>query len=262
MQEHTQTYHILLPTHQCFKCLMIFSNLTLLEDHKKTTHRNLLTLTCNECVFTALDRAIFNSHIMQYNSGNSLTIDNNDSVVLVNDFNEHIPLYKSDECDNINENLTYGLESSFEESSCSENLGQLDGNISDLDPAIICSTVPDNTRQSNLTYNYLVNEQNQARRLIENVSRDPLNIIYNNIQVIEGREIPTNATIRCNPGVYISAVKPALQSVHEGWRKEVLDAIMTCTSVSDRNDSSKREVCTQIVLNISDKHDRFLQQRL
>ena len=84
--------------------------------------------------------------------------------------------------------------------------------------------------------------------MFENAHRSPLTITFNNVQYLNGEHHPTCATIKCTPGVYMSAVKPGLQSIYDGWSKEISGVLITCTNLSNREEASKRDVCTKLVL--------------
>ena len=61
-------------------------------------------------------------------------------------------------------------------------------------------------------FQYSLNSVNQARRLFENSSRPAIDIRYSNHQTILGCQHPTNVSIDCNSGVYLSAAKLALEA--------------------------------------------------
>ena len=115
------------------------------------------------------------------------------------------------------------------------------------DPAII-SAGSSNAFLSNqipptaLQYNFTLNSVNQTRRLFENTSRPPLTIKYSHPQSINGTTHPTNVSIDCNSGVYLSAVRPALERIAPGWQVELLNTLIQCEEVSPRNDISGRKV--------------------
>jgi hypothetical protein len=107
---------------------------------------------------------------------------------------------------------------------------------------------------------YSLNSVNQAKRLFENSARPNLDIRYNNPQMINGQQHATNVSIDCNSGVYLSAVKPALQAISKGWQTEVSSTLITCADISDRSEMSGRKVSTKLTLfltenrNISSKY--------
>ena len=68
-----------------------------------------------------------------------------------------------------------------------------------------------------IQYLYKLNPVNQARKLIENTSRPEFSIRYSNPQTILGVQHPTSVSVDCNSGVYLTAIKPALQAINVGW---------------------------------------------
>ena len=139
------------------------------------------------------------------------------------------------------------------------SLMQVDGNmtLSDLnDPAII-SAVPSSTSMANQVtpqYNYTLNSVNQTKRLFENSSRPPIDIKYSNPQTINGHSYPTNVSMDFNSGVFLSAVKPALDKISAGWQLELMNTLIQCEEVSPRSDISGRKVCTKMVLYLRENH--------
>ena len=137
---------------------------------------------------------------------------------------------------------------------------QVDGNmtLSNLsDPAII-SAGSSNASLSNqpappaMQYSFTLNSVNQAKRLFENTSRPPLTIRYNNPQSVNGKSHPTSVSIDCNSGVYLSAVKPALERIAPGWQLQLMNTLIQCEEVSPRNEISGRKVCTKLVLYLTE----------
>ena len=105
-------------------------------------------------------------------------------------------------------------------------------------------------------YNYDLNTNNQTRRLVSNASKKAIDVKYNNFQDIAGTKYATNVNIECNAGVYMSAIKPGLESIKEGWKADIDNHRVTCSYVSPRNDKSNaHNICTQITLLISSKTD-------
>ena len=79
-----------------------------------------------------------------------------------------------------------------------------------------------------------------------------MNVIYNDPRPMNNRLEPANANLVFNAGVYMSAIKPALQFITEGWKKQIKNSTVTCTEVSDRLDTSEaHKVCTKLVLVLS-----------
>ena len=69
--------------------------------------------------------------------------------------------------------------------------------------------------------------------------------------------------VECNAGVYLTAIQPALEKVHEGWKADFNDKSVVCTKVSDRFDQSEtHKVCTQLHLLISQKEDEAFSTKV
>ena len=103
-----------------------------------------------------------------------------------------------------------------------------------------------------IQHQYSLNSVNQARRLLDNTTRDTFEIRYSSPQTIMGRQHPTNVSIDCNTGVYLSAVKPALELITRGWQAEVLATLITCDGRSDRTEMSGRKVSAKLVLYLTE----------
>ena len=111
------------------------------------------------------------------------------------------------------------------------------------------------TSSDNLIYNYSLNTENQTRRLVENASKPPIKVSHKNPKLVDGVEYATDVIIECSSGLYLTAIKPTLESVDVGWRTEVLDWIITCNNLSNRNDNQKQHLlCTQLSLTLSNKN--------
>ena len=103
-----------------------------------------------------------------------------------------------------------------------------------------------------LQLQYTLSSMNQTRRLLKNTHRSALDIRFNNPQTIRGNQHPTNVSIDCNTGVYISAVKPALEAITIGWQMEVSSTLMTCEDKRDSTELSGRKVSTKLVLYLTE----------
>ena len=103
-------------------------------------------------------------------------------------------------------------------------------------------------RQQDMQLLYRLNHVNQAKRLIENTSRPEFEIKLSNPQTTQGVKHPTSVSVDCNSGVYLTAIKPALQAINIGWQTDILSTLIVCEDISDRTDLSGRKVCTKIVL--------------
>ena len=108
--------------------------------------------------------------------------------------------------------------------------------------------------QQDLCFDFQLNEQNQSKRLVENAQKTAFSVSYKDTRNLNGKTLPTSASIECNAGVYVTAIKPALEAIHEGWEKEILGTTLNCIKVSNRFDNSDRLVGTQITLNLQPRN--------
>jgi hypothetical protein len=77
---------------------------------------------------------------------------------------------------------------------------------------------------------------------------------YNSPKVAEGITYYENINFICNTGVYLTAIKPVLETIHEGWKTEVGGFCISCEKLSAMLDKTKtHNVCTQLVLIIMNK---------
>ena len=70
-------------------------------------------------------------------------------------------------------------------------------------------------------YKYSLNSHNQARRLVAGAQKPPLSFTYNNIKTVDGVQYAHNVNIDLNSGVYLSAIKPVLETLTTGWSTEL-----------------------------------------
>ena len=67
---------------------------------------------------------------------------------------------------------------------------------------------------------------------------------------------PRNTDIEFNAGLYMSAIKPALQAIHEGWKKDAHGTNIICMKISNRSDNSGNLlVCTQLTLSLTNSFE-------
>ena len=146
---------------------------------------------------------------------------------------------------------------------CISPIPQVDGNmslstLSDPDPATVSVFQSDMATSSQthrgLQYEYELNSVNQTRRLFENSKRSPFEIRYSNPKTIKGITYHTSVSIDCNAGIYLSAVKPALERISPGWQQEVLNTSIICDSICPRNDISGRLVCTKLIMYLTENN--------
>ena len=70
--------------------------------------------------------------------------------------------------------------------------------------------------QQDLCFDFQLNEQNQSKRLVENAQKTAFSVSYKDTRNLNGKTLPTSASIECNAGVYVTAIKPALEAILEG----------------------------------------------
>ena len=117
-------------------------------------------------------------------------------------------------------------------------------------------TQPSTANKNDMNYRYVLNEENQTNRLLVNANKAPLNITYKDVKVLDGKEHATNVNIECSAGMYLSAIKPALEAMHEGWTTVLHGTTITCQKATERMDKSgKHLICTQLVLFLSNPFD-------
>ena len=68
---------------------------------------------------------------------------------------------------------------------------------------------------------------------------------------------PTNVSIDCNTGAYLSAVKPALELIVKGWQTEILSTLIHCEDLIPRSEMSGRKVSTKLVLYLTENKDPY-----
>ena len=103
---------------------------------------------------------------------------------------------------------------------------------------------------------------NQTKRLIENCDRAAIDIRYSSYQNLGGRQVPTNVSIDCNSGAYMSAIKPALEQITQGWHTEVCNTLITCEEIIGRTDLSGRKVSTKLVLYLTENSQPTIKQKV
>ena len=273
---HVETHHG--PSNfMCDVCGIIFCTESLASEHIAMSHQSSNhELHCSYCDQTFDSMYNLNCHLK------SMHIQENPNNKVTNEVIPHVTSANAycDECEyacldtdhlktHANIHHTEGtLEScsSFDTSSGSPFFSadspmiQVDGNtsLSNLSDSATVSaeiTVPTpNQSAASTQYNYNLNSYNQARRIFENSLRPPLEIRYNSYKQVNGEKHPTNVSIDCNAGVYFSAVKPALESITEGWQTCILSTDIACEEISDRQDISGRKVHTKLVLYLTERH--------
>ena len=116
---------------------------------------------------------------------------------------------------------------------------------------------------SDINYAYSLNKANQSRRLLENANKAPFCVTYKDVKAFGDKDHPTNANIECNAGVYLSAIKPTLLAVHEGWKSVVHGTTILCSKISGRMDNSgQHSVCTQLTLSLSNPFENIINSKV
>ena len=129
---------------------------------------------------------------------------------------------------------------------------QFDGNNT-LDSAISDVSHIRSSTPADLTYNYSVNPQNQTRRLLTSAQKPPLSITTNHYEVVNNIRYAFNVNVEFNSGVYMTAIKPVLEAVNTDWLANVDRWSVSCSKVSNRQDSTHRHLlCTVLHLGITD----------
>jgi hypothetical protein len=126
----------------------------------------------------------------------------------------------------------------------------LDGN-----DTVIAGTSPASSIGKDFSYSYALNPHNQAKRLVTGAQKPPLSITYNNFKTVDSFKYAHNAIVECNSGVYLSAIKPVLESVTAGWTTDLGNWAVTCSNASNRQDNiNVHLLCTQLTLLITSKN--------
>ena len=213
----------------CEFCGFITASNDNLKDHIVFCHDTKETeLHCNMCKATYKDMRSLNIHMKEHHQS--------DSVQLEKDYQN---------CDTLD----------------ISDILQVDGIDDTIASAALSMNTPDPVQTrvplcnpQDMTFNYTLNAENQANRLITGAYRPPLSVTYNNIQTINDIQCALNATIECNSGVYLTAIKPALQAVTVDWSIDIDRWSVLCTMVSNRQDNTGIHlVNTQLKLSITSK---------
>ena len=211
----------------CEFCGFITSSNNNLRDHIVFCHDIKGTeLHCNKCKATFMDMRTLNIHLKENHKPDSVQLEVNQENC---DILEISDIIQVDGIDDTMESAALSTKSS--------------------DPRRVLPCNP-----QDLTFNYSLNAENQANRLIKGAHRPPMSVTYNNFQTINDVQCALNATIECNSGVYLTAIKPALQAVTLDWSIEIDQWAVLCTMVSNRQDSTGMHlVNTQLKLSITSK---------
>ena len=106
--------------------------------------------------------------------------------------------------------------------ACVSPITQLDGNdtITSENEMLLSARsragTTSHSLQQDLCFDFQLNEQNQSKRLVENAQKTAFSVSYKDTRNLNGKTLPTSASIECNAGVYVTAIKPALEAILEG----------------------------------------------
>ena len=82
-----------------------------------------------------------------------------------------------------------------------------------------------------------------------------MSIFYNDIRTLQNKQVPANVKLEFNAGVYLSAIKPVLENIQEGWKTDIQNVTVLCNEVSERTDASKSLlVSTKLILSLLSKN--------
>ena len=254
--QHSQLYHLPEVSHEylhqeiyhstCEVCGFITTSNDHIRNHKKHCHGiRDSELHCNMCRDTFVDMRELNIHLKEHHQSDTLQL-NKDHHNHNNDTLDFSDILQVDGIDDLT--LT---EVSHTGSAGVTLHGPTLTSASESFP---------NSAQAEQQLMYTLNPLNQARRLFENTDRPPLDIKYNNLQIIRGKQHPTNVTIECNSGLYLTAIKPALEAISTGWKTEVLSIVISCEDMSEMRDLSGRKVCTKLVLYLKEQQSLSKQK--
>ena len=245
--DHLHSAHDIVNAAPCWKCDKIFLNNTELASHRAATHVEACANHCHVCDKSFENDAQLHLHLQTDHVDSCLTSTSN---------------LQCFECDEpfpnqaVHHNQVITDHRNIEPAPLSPIL-QMDENVSLVDDSSASSlsrTLGGTSPSCDFTYNYSLNPQNQARRMLSNALKPPITVTYNNIQSFNSVPHALNAIIECSSGVYLTAIKPALQKVTDSWSADVGNHLITCSKVSDRNDQNNRHLlCTVLNLHIKPK---------
>ena len=251
----------------CDQCTYISSSQTDLNSHMIHNHKHNQELHCNKCDKTFRSVVILNIHTKHCHES---IPDPQTPIQASSCSNSYFAGDISDDMETHDDASIAGMNEVA-------SIPQIDGNDSlttDISDTVSLSNSsrhpvddqPDSglshPSSDNIQFQYNLNSQTQTKKLLANSSKQAFTLRYNNPQIINGRQHPTNVTIDCNSGVYLSAVKPALQAIFRGWKTEILSTTIYCEEFSDRCDMSKRKVCTKLVLYLKENRPNEVESKV
>ena len=252
---HVRNDHCDVPSYLCNICHHFFQSLEDLRLHMESWHSATPLVHCKFCDETFQNMRDLNAHTVHMHA-QCLSLNLSCNTV-DNSTQEHTePVYSECLAGPPNQDLTSTL------SLPPSPLQQVDGNVSLplSSPASVTLFRGDPTTIStghapapgNVQLQYSLNTSNQTSRLVENTHRPAFTIRYSNPQIICGKQHPTNVSIDCNTGAYMSAIKPTLELITQGWQTEIQSTLIYCDDVSERSELSGRKVNTKLVLYLTE----------
>ena len=241
-KDHTFNNHGVPGLHECNLCGFTTSSSTTLKHHQESSHVHQPSIIhCNVCGQAFSHMRDLNMHAREH----------------------HESLSPSDRSGT---NTVPQIEPTCYTPALFSPIDQVDGNVSPpslsstpglpkrdiADHAIISAGGSNTSFIPSPHFQYTLNSVNQTKRLLENTNRDAFTIRYNAPQIFKGRQLPTNVSVDCNTGAYLSAVKPALEAITCGWQTEILSTVITCEDKIDRTEMSGRKVSTKLVLYLTE----------
>ena len=251
------TYHSEMTTFGCDYCTNIFTDKNDLIIHctkKHTEEYQEQLFQCHLCSNIFSDIQNLNSHaalshVTLCDTAGSVEIESPQPGDL---YPESISTKSCNNCGNVTtSSYNPGDHIGSHHAPC---IPQLDGNDSLVSVPESDLTPRPGPSSENISYNYSLNVNNQATRLVTNASKPPLEITQNSFRNIGGDNCATNVTLQFNAGVYLTAIKPVLSSLKVGWKTEVSHWSILCTNLSNRDDNTQQHLlCTQLTLVIKGK---------
>ena len=247
-------------TSECYSCAICGLRLQsheLFQHHLQTDHEISEPASCAKCEYIFLNRTELERHVAE----------NHREIELLD---HQVPSVSGSVCntevDRPDNRITSYVSEHNDELSFFSPIPQVDGNVTPLSLIDSDQDTPknpvDRQQSGDFQFQYNLSAVNQARRFFENSSREPFSIRYSNLQTIRGQKYPTNVSIDCSSGAYLSAIKPALQRISKGWETEVLSTTISCDEVSERTEMSGRRVCTKLTLFLTETSSPTVQAKV
>ena len=249
LETHIQDYHPATHVFSCNICGITLDSPYLLTMHMKIYHAFGLPeaeVHCNYCEFTSPSMCLLNTHVRDNHEANH-------SISNIYGITPDI----TDE----NSIALLGQEHSIPQYDGPDDSTMTD--ISDTGGFSAASSKALGACAQDLTYNYSLNNQNQTRRLLTSALKQPLSITFNDFKILDNIRYAFNVNVECSSGVYLTAIKPVLETVTTDWTAEVGDFFLACSKVSNRQDNTGNHLlCTVLGLTITakDQQDSLLHR--